>query len=105
MSRQRQRAAAHPGGDRHRPAGLQLVAIIPGADAIWFLRGGLTRWASVKGLRLQTDAQLDPVYEKMQAVWRLVAEEPKIELSSDERDPDPRTITALLRLRARLRRT
>src|SRR5512141_1479628 len=45
-------------------------------DATWNLRGGLTRWASVRGMRLQTDAQLDPVYEKIQAVWHLVAEEP-----------------------------
>ena len=51
-------------------------------DSVWFLRGGLTRWHGVRGLRLQTDAQFDPVYEKMQSVWRLVAEDPKIELSA-----------------------
>ena len=64
-------------------------------DATWNLRGGLTRWASVRGLRLQTDAQLDPVYEKIQSVWHLVAEEPKIELRATS-EPDPREIAALL---------
>ncbi len=67
-------------------------------DAVWFLRGGLTRWHSVKGLRLQTDAQFDPVYEKMQSIWRLVAEDPKIELSATSEAPDPtdRSLPALL---------
>lgn len=67
-------------------------------DAVWFLRGGLTRWPSVRGLRLQTDAQFDPVYEKMQSIWRLVAEEPKIELSatSETTDPTDRSLPALL---------
>jgi hypothetical protein len=67
-------------------------------DATWFLRGGLTRWQSVKGLRLQTDAQFDPVYEKMQSIWRLVAEDPKIELSASSEAPDPtdRSLPALL---------
>lgn len=67
-------------------------------DAVWMLRGGLTRWHSVKGLRLQTDAQFDPVYEKMQSIWRLVAEEPRIELSatSESSDPSDRALPALL---------
>src|SRR6266550_8814454 len=51
-------------------------------DSVWSLRGGLLRWHSVRGLRLQIDAQFDPVYEKVQSVWRLVAEEPKIELTA-----------------------
>ncbi len=70
----------------------------PEPDAVWFLRGGLTRWRSVKGLRLQTDAQFDPVYEKMQSIWRLVAEEPKIELSATSEAPDPtdKSLPALL---------
>jgi hypothetical protein len=56
----------------------------------WILRGQLVRWQSVKGLRLQTDAQLDEVTGAVRAVWRLVAEEPKMELmgvSDDERQP------------------
>ena len=47
----------------------------------WILRGQVHRWASVRGLRLQTDAQMDDVNEQVQEVWRLVAEDPKIELS------------------------
>jgi len=47
----------------------------------WILRGQVHRWAGVKGLRLQTDAQMDEATEQAQEVWRLVAEEPKIELS------------------------
>ena len=64
-------------------------------DSLWFLRGGLTRWQSVKGLRLQTDAQFDPVDEKVQSIWRLVAEEPKLELSSNT-DDQPKALPALL---------
>jgi hypothetical protein len=64
-------------------------------DAVWNLRGGLTRWPSVRGLRLQSDAQFDPVYEKVQTVWRLVSEDPKIALTASS-DPDPKAVTALL---------
>jgi len=64
-------------------------------DATWYLRGGLTRWPSVKGLRLQTDAQFDPVGEKVQSIWRLVAEEPKLELSSSTED-SAKALPALL---------
>ena len=54
----------------------------------WILRGQLIRWASVRGLRLQTDAQLNEATGAVRAVWRLVAEEPKMELSgiSDSQD-------------------
>ena len=64
-------------------------------DSIWYLRGGVTRWPSVKGLRLQTDAQFDPVGEKVQSIWRLVAEEPKLELASTTEE-DPKALPALL---------
>ena len=64
-------------------------------DAVWNLRGSLTRWTSVRGLRLQSDAQLDPVYEKVQSIWRLVAEDPKIELTGTS-EPDPTAVSALL---------
>jgi hypothetical protein len=47
----------------------------------WILRGQAHRWASVRGLRLQTDAQLDESNDTVQEIWRLVAEDPKIELS------------------------
>lgn len=59
-----------------------------GADpeGSWILRGQLVRWASVRGLRLQTDAQQDDVTDEVKAVWRLVSEDPKMELtvSSDD---------------------
>ena len=52
----------------------------PGGD--WILRGQVHRWASIRGLRLQTDAQLDEATGRNQEVWRLVAEDPKIELAA-----------------------
>src|SRR5918999_3668688 len=55
-------------------------------DATWSLRGGLVRWPSVRGLRLQTDGDWDPVNERTRAVWRLVAEDPRIELSATQAD-------------------
>ena len=47
----------------------------------WILRGQMVRWSSIRGLRLQTDAQLDEANDAMKAVWRLVAEDPKMELT------------------------
>ena len=47
----------------------------------WILRGQAYRWGGVRGLRLQTDAQMDEATEQLQEVWRLVADDPKIELS------------------------
>ena len=61
----------------------------------WILRGQLHRWRSVRGLRLQTDAQLDEATDEVQAVWRLVAEDPKIELSATT-DTGEKPIEALL---------
>jgi hypothetical protein len=48
----------------------------------WALRGQLHRWPSVRGLRLQTDAQIDESSDAIQEVWRLVAEDPRIELTA-----------------------
>lgn len=47
----------------------------------WMLRGQVHRWVSVRGLRLQTDAQLEESTDEVQEIWRLVAEDPRIELS------------------------
>ncbi len=47
----------------------------------WILRGQLFRWASVRGLRLQTEAQLNQSGDGSQEIWRMVAEDPKIELA------------------------
>ncbi|MEO5986312.1 MAG: hypothetical protein ABIW50_07435 [Candidatus Limnocylindria bacterium] len=54
----------------------------------WILRGQALRWGSVRGLRLQSDAQIDEVSGRDQSIWRLVAEDPRIELSvaSDAED-------------------
>jgi hypothetical protein len=61
----------------------------------WILRGQLHRWGSIKGLRLQTDAQIDEAANSTASVWRLVAEEPKIELAATS-DQGERQIEALL---------
>jgi hypothetical protein len=49
----------------------------------WSLTGQLNRWASVKGLRLQTEAQFADVTGEARWIWRVIAEDPKIELSAD----------------------
>ncbi len=61
-----------------------------GADpkGAWILRGQVHRWASIRGLRLQTDAQLDDATGRNQEVWRLVAEDPKIELVATTDDTE-----------------
>lgn len=61
----------------------------------WILRGQVHRWNGIRGLRLQTDAQLDEVSGRDQAVWRLVAEDPKIELAATT-DTGERPIEGLL---------
>lgn len=62
----------------------------------WALRGVLVRWQSVRGLRLQTDAQIDEETQIVRSLWRLVAEEPKIELMANSEDEDDRAVQALL---------
>ncbi len=62
----------------------------------WMLRGQLYRWTSVKGLRLQTDAQLDEETGETRSIWRVVAEEPKFELSADSSGDPDRSPTSLL---------
>lgn len=62
----------------------------------WMLRGQVYRWVSVKGLRLQTEAQMDEQSGEMKAIWRLVAEDPKIELAASTDSPEARAIEALL---------
>lgn len=60
----------------------------------WILRGQLHRWTSVRGLRVQTDAQLDSGGGS-RSVWRVVAEDPKIELAAAS-DAADRSLTAVL---------
>jgi hypothetical protein len=63
-------------------------------EGTWILRGTLVRWGSVRGLRLQTDSQQDEGNDEVKAVWRLVAEDPKIELTISS-DHGERAIDAL----------
>jgi hypothetical protein len=55
-------------------------------EGSWILRGQLVRWSSVRGLRLQTDAQQDEGTDEVKAVWRLVSEDPKMELTVSSED-------------------
>jgi hypothetical protein len=65
----------------------------------WILRGQLARWGSVRGLRLQTDAQQVDTSDEVKAVWRLVAEDPKMELtiSSDDGEKAIEALAAFAR--------
>ena len=63
----------------------------------WILRGQLHRWVSVRGVRLQTDAQLEESGDLSRSVWRLVAEDPKIELAAASDSAD-RSLQAVLDL-------
>jgi hypothetical protein len=69
-----------------------------GADpeGVWMLRGQLYRWGSVKGLRLQNDAQIDDDTGEVKAIWRLVAEDPKLELSADSGGADEHAVGPML---------
>jgi hypothetical protein len=49
----------------------------------WLLRGHVFRWRNVHSLRLQTDAQWDEKENEARSLWRLVADDPKIELVAD----------------------
>jgi hypothetical protein len=66
----------------------------------WALRGELHRWGSVRGLRLQTDAQVNEQGEEMEArwIWRLIAEDPKIDLTAESDATGERSPRALLPL-------
>jgi hypothetical protein len=64
----------------------------------WALRGHMYRWMSVKGLRLQTDAEIREGDADSEArwIWRLTAEDPKIELSAESTELGERSPGALL---------
>ena len=68
----------------------------------WSLRGELYRWASVRGLRLQTDAQVVEGEDIVEAkwIWRLIAEDPKIELTAESTGTGEHAPIALLPLAA-----
>ena len=93
----------HADGDRQRilvATDIGLLDYNYGATAprepTFELRGGLTRWPSVRGMRLQSDAQWDDNTRTARSIWRLVAEEPRIELSAESTENDRADVTALL---------
>jgi hypothetical protein len=47
------------------------------------LHGMTYRWRNVQGLRLQSEATFDVDSGEPRSVWRLVAQEPKIELAAE----------------------
>lgn len=64
----------------------------------WALRGEMHRWPSVHGLRLQTDGQVIEQEEGMDArwVWRLIAEDPKLDLVAESTGSGERAPGAVL---------
>jgi len=67
-----------------------------GLDGDWYLRGTFYRWRSVRGVRLQTDAQIGADTSQMQSIWRLVADDPRIELAANGTATDRESVDALL---------
>ncbi len=65
-------------------------------EGAWLLRGEVYRWGSVRGVRLQTDAQIDEDSGEVRGVWRLIAEQPKVELVADTSGSDEHAPAALL---------
>lgn len=68
----------------------------PEPKSPWYLRGNVTRWRNIQGLRLATDATWDESHEQQKSIWRLVAQEPKIELIADTEHGSDRDLRALL---------
>jgi hypothetical protein len=64
--------------------------------AVYELRGTLYRWPSIRGMRLQSDAQWDDNAKTAQSLWRLIAEEPRIELAAQSTETDRHDVSALL---------
>ncbi len=62
----------------------------------WMLRGQVYRWRNVHSLRLQTDAQWDEAQNEARSLWRLVADDPKIELVADSVTGGRDAVAALL---------
>ena len=67
-----------------------------GSGAVWNLRGWLTRWASVRGFRLQADSQWNEAAGSAKGVWHVVAEEPRIEFVASTGDEPTPAAEALL---------
>ena len=67
-----------------------------GANSTWTLHGRFNSWKAIRGLRLQSDAQLEDYSHEGRSVWRLLIEEPKAELAADSGGVDEHSETALL---------
>jgi hypothetical protein len=67
----------------------------PGSST-YDLRGGMYRWPSIRGMRLQSDAQWDDNSKTARSVWRLIAEEPRIELAAESSEQDRDDVSRLL---------
>jgi hypothetical protein len=78
---------------RYHPSGADL-------NGPWTLRGDLLRWAAIRGLRLQTEAQVEESAGRMSArwIWRFIAEEPKIDLAAESTGSGERSPAAVLPL-------
>ena len=66
----------------------------------WSLRGDLVRWSAVRGLRLQTEGQVDQAGGRVDArwIWRFVGEEPRIDLTAESTGSGERAPAAVLPL-------
>ncbi len=66
------------------------------SSSTYDLRGTLYRWPSLRGMRLQSDAQWDDNSKTARSVWRLIAEEPRIELAAESSEQDRHEVSALV---------
>jgi len=65
----------------------------------WSLRGELYRWTSVRGLRLQTEGQVQRgEAHEARWIWRFVGEDPKIDLAAESTGLGERSPAAVLPL-------
>jgi hypothetical protein len=93
----------HPDGERQRILIATDVGLLdynfgpssPGSPT-YDLRGTLHRWPSLRGMRLQSDAQWDDNSRTARSIWRLIAEEPRIELAAESNDSDRSEVSPLL---------
>jgi hypothetical protein len=77
---------------RYHPAGTD-----PGGP--WSLRGEVLRWATVRGLRLQTEGQVEKgKLHEARWIWRFVGEDPKIDLAAESTGEGERAPEAVLPL-------
>jgi hypothetical protein len=77
---------------RYHPAGAD-------PDGPWSLRGDVYRWMSVRGLRLQTEGQVESgAAHQARWIWRFVAEDPKIDLAAESTGSGERSPAAVLPL-------